>query len=245
MTEAIPHAGAELARDTSTALEPVFERLELLAEHIRATHRPGAWSESDLLEAQSSILEELAADPLQVGLGFVSAPGLVDGLDRYMLWWQQQDGRPSRLRLNFDRSSIDVYDYVEMEWFQFPAGGRTRATYGPYVDYSGSELYIVTASVPLEIDGEFVGIVGVDLLFEEVERRILSVLRRTDREAVVITPDRRVVAANSGHWVQGSRLPELPAVGSVVEGGTVTSSAELPLGNGWVLILTDVPVRGT
>ncbi|GAA3528468.1 hypothetical protein AFL01nite_02300 [Aeromicrobium flavum] len=244
MTAAIPATGDDLARDTSAALEPVFARLELLAERIRATHRPGAWSESDLMEAQSSILEQLTADPMQVGIGFVSAPGLVDGLDRYMLWWQQHDGRTSRLRLNFDRTSIDVYDYVEMEWFEFPAGGRTRATYGPYVDYSGSELYIVTVSVPVTIDGEFVGIVGADVLFEEVERRILAVLRHSAREAVVVTADRRVVAANSGRWVQGSRLPAIPADGSAVEGGTVLSSAELPLGNGWVLILTDVPRNG-
>lgn len=241
MTDAIPSA-EELARATSEVLEPAFARLARVAHDVRTRHRPTDWSETDLVETRDLIFEELALDPMQVGMGYVSVPGIIDGRERYMLWWQQHEGRTSRLRLNFDRSSIDVYDYVEMEWFHFLPGERTRVTYGPYVDYSGAELYIITATVPVEVEGEFIGVVGVDLLFEELEGRLVDVLRRADTEAVVINAERRVIAANSGRWVQGSRLREMPLAGTSVDGGTVLEAAELPLGNGWLLALTDLPI---
>jgi hypothetical protein len=237
-----PGDAADLARAVASVLEPVFDRLDRVVPVIRDSCPPGGagWSESHLGEAQRLMLDLMAPDAAQVGFGFVAAAGVVDGLDRYMLWWQQHEGRTSRLRLNFDRSSIDVYDYVEMEWFQYQAAGPRRVTFGPYVDYSGSELYIVTATVPVEVEGRFVGVVGADLLFEELERRLVDVLRRADTEAVVVNAERRVIAANSARWVLGSRLRDLPEAGAAIDGGTVVEVAEVPLGNQWHLALTDL-----
>jgi hypothetical protein len=197
------------------------------------------WSEAQLSAVQQLIQELIEQDDIFVGMGFVGAPGIIEHQDRYMMWLQRSGGRTARLRLNFDASSIDVYDYLEMDWFQLPAAGRERVAVGPYVDYAGSELYIVTASIPILTDDEFVGIAGADLLFAELERRFVKVLRTARSEAVLVNSERRVVAANSPDWVLGSRLRALPKVGRAVGDTTYAAVAELPSGTGWRLALTE------
>ena len=222
-----------LAADLSAVMEPTFERLERIADVVRAARgAPGRWSEADLAPVQEVITELIAVDDLTVGMGFVAAPLVVAGHERAMLWWQRNDGRTTRLRLNFDRSSIDVYDYVEMEWYQLAAAGRGRVTMGPYVDYSGSELYIVTASVPVVVGDTFVGIAGADVLFSELERRLVAVVRDAPGDVVVVSAERRVIVANSPRWVPGARLPQAPAVGD-----DFAAVEPLPLGGGWTLCL--------
>lgn len=217
-------------------LLPVYERIERVAATVAATPAPpGEWTESDLAPVQERIVASIVEDDALVGMGFVPAPLVIAGQERAMMWWQRNDGRTTRLRLNFDRSSIDVYDYVEMEWFQQPAAGRARVAMGPYVDYSGSELYIVTTAVPVLVDGRFVGVTGADLLFGELERRLVDALRKEPFEAVIVNAERRVIAANSPRWVLGTRLAAAPEVGRA-EGGVVYAAVEplLP-GMGWVL----------
>jgi methyl-accepting chemotaxis protein-like sensor len=228
-----------LAQAASALLEPVYARLTRLAEAVVASRPSGGarWSESHLGPVRDLLLTLLREDAIAVGLGFVAAPGEVDGQDRYMAWWQRKGERTDRLRLNFDPTSIDVYDYLEMEWFQLAEQGRPRVAFGPYVDYSGAELYIVTATVPIVADGHFVGVAGVDLAVAELERRLLGVLRATALDAAVVSAERRVIAANTPRWVVGARLPQMPAPSSPTAPSAYAGVAELPVGTGWVLAL--------
>lgn len=244
MTDVERGSAAFLAAQVAGVLEPVFVRLEQLTRAVLKTRpRGGQWTEGQLYEVQKTVLELLGKDPMHVGMGFVADPGAVEDLERYMLWWQQNGGRTSRLRLNFDRTSIDVYDYAEMEWFTLPRAGYERVTFGPYVDYSGSELYIVTATVSVTAEGTFYGVVGADLLFGELERRLLAVLREAPLDAVLVNAERRVVSANSPRWVHGSRLRDLPRAGADVDGVRYTDAAPLPDGTGWFVGLAEREIR--
>ena len=112
-----------------------------------------------LTEAHFSGLQRLLAELLTReqgvwGMGFVAAPFVVEGRERYMAWWQRHNERVARLRLNFDPTSIDVYDYLQMDWYQLAQRGQARVAYGPYVDYSGSDMYTITATVPVVADGD-------------------------------------------------------------------------------------------
>jgi hypothetical protein len=239
-----PRAASDLAHDLAAVLDPVYARLGRIARAVLASRPAGGsgWSESHLLAVRKLVQALIVEDDLFVGMGFVAAPALVDGQDRYMMWLQRNEGRTSRLRLNFDASSIDVYDYLEMDWFRLAAQGREHVAMGPYVDYAGSELYVITATIPVVAGEQFLGIAGADLLFAEVERRLVGVLRTTATDAVVVSSERRVVAANSARWVLGSRLPALPEAGEAAgdvtgeEAGPVYGEVvELPLGTGWRL----------
>jgi hypothetical protein len=235
MSDTAP-AAADLAAGVGAVLRPVYDRLAAIAAAVAASRAAArdAWTESQMGDIQRTVLALIEEDDVHVGMGFVGAPGVVDGLERSMLWWQRTEGRVSRLRLNFDQTSIDVYDYVEMDWFRLPSEGRERVTMGPYVDYAGSELYILTTSVPVVVDGEFLGIAGSDLLFGEVERRLIDVLRTSPAEAVIVNAERRVVAVNSARWVVGGRVPALPEVGDGAEWAEVGEVAECP---GWRVAL--------
>lgn len=232
---------ATLADQASGVLEPVFGHLREVADAVVHSRPPGGagWSESHLGGVQRDLERLLAEDDLVVGLGFVAAPGEVDDQDRYMAWWQRHADRIARLRLNFDPTSIDVYDYLQMEWFQLAEQGRQRVSYGPYVDYSGSELYIVTATVPVHADGHFVGVAGADLTVGELERRLVSVLRATSMDAVIVSAERRVIAANTPRWVVGARLPAIPEAGGDAGATAYADVAALPVGTGWVLALAE------
>ncbi|WP_299558082.1 hypothetical protein [uncultured Mycolicibacterium sp.] len=229
---------ARLAQGATDALEPLYRVLESNAEEIRRARPP----RSGLTEAHFSAMQprfvELVEEhsALVWGMGFLAAPGVVEGRERYLAWWQRNSGgRVARLRLNFDPTSVDVYDYLQMDFFRLAAAGRARVAFGPYVDYSGSDMYTITATVPVVADGTFLGVAGADLVVGEVERRLLAVLRGTDEETLIVNAERRVLAANTPRWFVGSRLPEMPAVGDESGSGEFREVAELALGTGWVV----------
>ncbi len=170
-------------------------------------------------------------------MGFVAAPFVVDGRERYMAWWQRINDRATRLRLNFDPTSIDVYDYLQMDWYQLAQRGQARVAYGPYVDYSGSDMYTLTVAVPIVVDGTFLGLAGADLVVGEVERRLLEALRQTTADAVVVNTERRVIAANTPRWIVGSRLAAMPSAGPASDPIAFREVAEMPLGTGWTLAI--------
>jgi len=226
----------DLADQASAVVEPVFTRLGRVVEEVlRCRPSRGAWSESHLTGVQALLIELLGEDSVTAGMGFVAAPGVIDGQDRYMNWWQRRGDRIARLRLNFDPASIDVYDYLQMEWFQLARAGRDRVAFGPYVDYSGSELYTITATVPIRDGGEFLGVAGVDFVVSELERRLIRVLQAAGSDAVLVSAERRVIAANTPRWVVGSRLPALP----VARAAGFREVAELAVGTGWVLAVAE------
>ncbi|AKS31432.1 cache domain-containing protein [Mycolicibacterium goodii] len=228
-----------LAREASDALEPLYRLLESIAEEVLRSRPPRA----PLTEAHFGGLQRRLADVLHGrhdvwGMGFIAAPFVVEGKERYLAWWQRRaDDRVARLRLNFDPTSVDVYDYLQMDFYQLAQRGQARVAYGPYVDYSGSDMYTITATVPVVADGTFLGIAGADLVVGEVERSLLAVLRQTGRDAVVVNTERRVLAANTPRWFVGSRLAEMPRTASGKDAGEFGEVAEMPLGTGWVVAI--------
>jgi hypothetical protein len=224
----------ELCSAVTALAEPVYRTLEEIAARVVevAAAAPGGRLSEPLLQPVTDLVVPVVeTEPVVAGMGYVADVGAVDDQERYMLWWQRSPaGRVARLRLNFDPSSVDVYDYLEMEWFRVARSGRRRVVYGPYVDYSGSELYIVTMTVPVTVDGVFVGIAGADLVLAELDRRMVSLIRAARHEVVLVTAERRVIAANTPRWFVGDRLAELPAPGA-----DFAAVEEVPGGTGWLV----------
>ncbi len=234
----------QLAGAASRTLDPIYQHLTRIAEEVLRVRPPRA----ALSEPHFGGLQRMVADLLETereawGMGFIAAPSVVDGRERYLAWWQRQNDRVTRLRLNFDPTSVDVYDYLQMDWYQLAQRGQARVAYGPYVDYSGSDMYTITATIPVVAGGTFLGVAGADLVVGEVERRLFEVLRQTTEDAVVVSTERRVIAANTPRWLVGSRLPAMPTVGPATEPSAFREVAEMPLGTGWVLAVA-APVSG-
>ncbi len=225
-----------LAERASQALDPIYQRLGRIADEvIRVRPERSSLTEAHLKPLQHLLVDFIGEESAVWGMGFIAAPSMVEGRERYLLWFQRHGERVARLRLNFDPASVDVYDYLQMDWYQLALRGQARVAYGPYVDYSGSDMYTITATIPVLADGVFLGIAGADLVVAEVEHRLLAALRQTPEDAVVVSTERRVITANTSRWMVGARLPDLPTAGPSEDPTAFREVVEMPLGTGWVL----------
>jgi hypothetical protein len=221
----IPSAGApaEAQRDAERVavevrglLAPLHEALGHLRDEIertyRAVHAAGrSMQEEDLVDLPAFFAVHALLKDLVVGAGYAAAPGAVGGQERYLLWWQRRGDTLARLRLNLEPTSVDVYDFLEMDWFRGARATRRPYMYGPYLDYSGSGLYVFTGVVPVWGE-DFIGVAGADLPVRETERHLTRLLRSLDHDAIVVTGERRVIASNTHRWVVGAKTRSLPEV---------------------------------
>jgi DNA-binding FadR family transcriptional regulator len=229
--------GQALAR-VRASLEDVFGHVSQVAGALAAEQRScrlaGEQLTAERLGRLRDVMQrQLAELPSAAGVGVVAAPGLVAGHERHLEWWQRgAGGGYTRLRLNLDRASVDLYDYLDMDWFTVPRTLRRRCVYGPYIDFTCADRYVLTMTMPV-LDGEesFLGVAGADVAMSHFEPGLLAILRSAPPETVLVTGERRVLAANTPRWIAGARLGRLPAAGD----GTFSAAAQVGADSGWVL----------
>jgi len=127
-------------------------------------------SSADLLaESQPHAFEILAA-PHTVGAGFVVTPGILTDEHFLLAWWQGDD----KERIPESIALVQSTDYSRQEWFRTPQ--RTHASHvtGPYIDYVCTDEFMLTITVPVEQDGQMLGVMGADILAETIERVLLE-----------------------------------------------------------------------
>ena len=242
-------------------LEGVFGPVTAIGDGFVAQRRDclaaGAALTPDKLSGMREIIwHQLSLLPAADGAGIVAAPGVIAGKDRHLEWWQRTahgDGGSdafARIRLNLDPESIDLYDYLDMDWFTIPRREGRRYVYGPYIDFSGADRYVVTMTVPVAGasspghgaagEREFLGVAGADIRMSHLEPELLAILRSVPAPAVLVTAERRVVAANTSHWISGTRLPRRPAAGD----GDFAAVTEIGADSGWLLAAASAPAGG-
>ena len=232
------------------ALEDMFGAVAGIGAAFAAQRRgclaAGAVLTPDRLSGLREVIwSQLGLLPGADGAGVVAAPGVIAGKQRHLEWWQRtlaadggQDGF-ARIRLNLDPESVDLYDYLDMDWFTVPRELGRRYVYGPRIDFSGADRYVLTLTIPVFAGGgrqstgerEFLGIAGTDIRMSHLEPELLAMLRPVPVPAVLVTSERRVVAANLPRWIPGTRLGQLPAPGD----GTFAAVIEIGADSGWLL----------
>ena len=229
-----PAAPQRLAQDVAAHIEPIYAPIDALGEKVITCRRArGRLREEDLSRVAAMVRARLSNQRMYAGFGYVAEPGIVDSADsHFMLWWQVRGTGAIRLRLNLDPAAPDHYDYQAMPWFSTARTERRRVAHGPYVDYSGSELFTLTVTAPVLDGDDFLGITGADLNFLELERQLLGVLRRAGTDACVVNDEGRVIATNTARWVVSSRIRgELAAGVDGIEGVAPVSG-----GYGWFVV---------
>ncbi|MEZ5091440.1 hypothetical protein [Nocardioides sp.] len=229
---------AAVAADVGAVVDPLFAALEELATRVvacRTGARHGHCTERDLVGLEDAIMTGLDEHPAMAGLGYVAAPGSVGEQQRYLLWWYRAGQERARLKLNFDPASVDVYDYLDMEWYRAAERGGPRNAFGPYVDYSGAGQYVITASVPVVDGASFLGVAGADLAMALLEPLLTRTLLSGGAEMVLVNDEPRVIAANTPRWVPAAKL-RAPQPGR----DGFTEVVAVPGGPGWVLASTGV-----
>ncbi len=194
-------------------------------------------SRRDIACMQPRVAAELhKGGGLLSGAGVVFAPGVLMDARLWIDWWVIDDaGAVSAATFDFDERSLNFYDYTSAEWYLGPRNGENRCLVGPYVDLNGINDYIVTATTPVHVAGQFVGIAGADLRVDEIERRLYAATRDFGGELVVVNGSQRIVASTSAHHVAGSLLRSGRAAAPTT---TVIDRHSLP-GISWSVVVLD------
>ncbi|GLW97362.1 cache domain-containing protein [Microtetraspora sp. NBRC 16547] len=196
-----------LARVRDTA-EEVFTALgdvrAATAGRARAVRRNGRGLASDDLAALRPLLfGHLGA--IIAGIGFIAAPGLLADAPWYLEWWQENPtGTPVQLLRDLDPSSSAFYDYTHWDWYTGPESGVERTICGPYVDYLCTDEYSLTLSVPVTLDGVFLGVAAADVFVRRFQAAVVPALRDVPVPALLVNTQGRVVASNTARWIAGS-----------------------------------------
>ena len=196
----------ELLRSQLAPLEALSARIVALSEGCGDGTSAPVLSSRLLDTLVVAVRQTLRSSELAIGHGFIAAPGIVDGLERYMLWLQRRGNSIDRLRLNFDTSDLDAYDYIRMDWYTVAAARRLPTITGPYLDYSGADRLVLTLTMPTVVHNHLVGVVGTDLPASVTEELIASQLCGIKPDAVLVNRDRSVIATNSPRWMPCERL---------------------------------------
>jgi len=198
------------------AVESVFSALAVLEDAARARlsaagRRGWSLGTGDLATLRPTIQTLLREQGERFnGTGVVMAPDALADAAFHLEWWQRSGEQgPRPLRLNLDPRSESFYDYTLKPWFVIPRDEGHGTVMGPYVDLHCAGLYILTFTRPLTVDGEFVGVVGADVPVAAFEQIVVPSLKHLGGEAVVITDEGRVLAANTPTWAVGEIAREL------------------------------------
>lgn len=224
-----------IAHSVADTIDGLFATLDgwqvLLHGHLEADAAPTAATLDELV--RSHAVPALADDGLITGIGFVAAPGLLSDAHWHLAWWLGGVGGIRRLTMVDDPSSDQFRDYTTLEWWRLPARTGARHLTGPYVDYVCTVDYTVTITTPVVVGGRLLGVVGMDVLVDRLERELLPLLRTSRAPMAVVNASGRIVTSTDSRREPGSMLrwegledalaplrePVPPAVRSRLPGG--------------------------
>ena len=217
-TSTLTDAAGRCAMSVTAYFAALFGALETIGERVSeiSEGRPPVTA-----AALTEVVEPIAASVLEehpvVGAGFVVHPGWLADRDLYLAWWQG-DAQP--LAERGVPIGHHVFDYTRHEWFETPRATGVRHVTGPYVDYVCTDEYVLTATVPVHVDGRMAGVAGADTRLETFEQLMREPLRDGGDVVLVNSHDRCVVATDpllrSGQKIKpaayrtAQQLPGLP-----------------------------------
>jgi hypothetical protein len=205
-----------VARQAATVIGAVLERVfrtvtavrdSVLAGHLAARERGEPLRGRDVVGMREPFVELLGREhEIAVGLGVIVSPRLLADRPLCLEWWQCEPDRdePTRLEVDLNPGSVSFYDYAAAEWFVVPRRTGCRHVVGPYVDVHGTGRYLLTLTVPVVADGEFLGVAGADVPVARFETLVLQELGDLAVDVVVVNQEDRVVLSTSGRWLTGS-----------------------------------------
>lgn len=218
-------AGAALATASSELTAwffALYDDLSALATHAetgiaRSRSKRVTIGPRDLKAVEPAAAAFLAKHPTPEAAGVIIRPGIV-GSEGDIEWWKRTDGgSQTRVVFTLTPQTAGYYDFETLDWFRnVIETGRPTLT-GPYLDYAGMDQYILTLTVPFRLDGSIVGAAGCDIDLRSLEAAIMTIMRRLDVDAALVSQHGRIVLGNSGRFLVGNRVGDLPANGVRVD----------------------------
>ncbi|MPZ79172.1 MAG: hypothetical protein GEV28_01735 [Actinophytocola sp.] len=193
-------------RDTFTGIDTL--RSLAVDVHRRAVAEGRAPTTTDLETIRPTVLEHLSAHDRLAGTGVIAAPGTLADQPRWLEWWRrsQSDGVPRPLAVDLDPGNVGSYEYPLAPWFDVPYRTGRRVVVGPYVDYAGTDEYILTFAAPITSDAGFFGVAAADIRANDFERAMLPMLNTEGPATLLVNSTGRVIASNTPATIVGSMV---------------------------------------
>ncbi|MGP4029860.1 cache domain-containing protein [Actinomadura sp. 3N407] len=208
--EAITYTG-DTASSVEALVRDTFDGIDTLRSltvdvHRRAVTEGRAPTTSDMASIRPTVLEHLSSRRLCAGTGVIAAPGTLADQPRWLEWWRRPPaaGDLFPLAVDLDPDNIGSYEYPLAPWFDVPYRTGHRVVVGPYVDYAGTDEYILTFSAPITSDAGFFGVAAADIRATDFERAILPILNTEGPATLLINSTGRVLASNTPATIVGS-----------------------------------------
>lgn len=237
MAEAQELASTTASSYANSVLDEVFAGIRVLAEQAAALHAH-ALAESrkpttaELATIRTTVLEHLHRDhPKLAGTGVIAAPDTLADEPRWLEWWRTpgDSDQPQALVPDLDPGHVDGYVYTSAPWFEKPRATGRRVVVGPYVDYAGTDEYILTFADPIQVGERFVGVAAADIRTTDLEQRLLPLLSVAGTQLLLVNAYGRVIASNTPAAIVGSLVhPEHTSGDQVAIGTAWTDCTGLP-----------------
>ncbi len=209
--------GAQLV---SSLFDGVFGQLAQWRETFAAGPSETTPAKLDELAAALVLPSLTADDAVLIGAGFIAAPDYVRGRDVHFAWWLgplqdnpllgTTDG-PTKLDLSTRGYADYLRDFRSLEWYSIPETTHQTHITGPYVDHLCTCDYIVTLTMPTEIDGTMIGVVGADIYVKRLERELLPTLLAVEQPVTLVNEQGRVMVSTDPTLAVGTLLPGHPS----------------------------------
>jgi hypothetical protein len=211
-----PYAGVA-ATKVEALLRDTFDGIETLRSlatdvHRRALAQDRAPTSADLSTIRPTVLAHLSAHDRLAGTGVIAAPGVLGDQPRWLEWWRRPPGGlssaadPLPLTVDLDTGNIGSYDYPLAPWFDVPCRTGHRVVVGPYVDYAGTDEYILTFATPISSEAGFFGVAAADIRANDLERAMLPTLNSEGPATALVNATGRVLASNTPAMIVGSMI---------------------------------------
>lgn len=168
---------------------------------------PGALvTKQDLAGLKALASDFLQRHPYAVGSGATFSSARISEGQGVLEWWTPGPHEAEKLMFDLDPDGERFYDYEHLPFFSDAERTGEVTLWGPYVDYLGSDEYILTHTAPFQIHGKFAGVAGYDVTVRALEDIFLPALRSIPGDAALLNASHRVIIGNSGAYLVGERI---------------------------------------
>lgn len=209
--ETVEEALERTAAVLSSRISRVFVDLEKIAGAVSAAAAAvsGVPRRSEFLFLKQELANfiKLHSDII-VGAGIAYAPGSLREATHWLEWWRKQrTGEPRFVTHDLNPDSLNYYDYTTRDWFTIPSASGQPVAVGPYVDFGGINVNIITLCVPAPT-AQGIQILGCDLTLANLEGIFLRALQLREPVVVLLGPNGRVIASNNARIATGTLFLE-------------------------------------
>lgn len=149
----------------------------------------------------------LAKHPIVDGCGLIFAHSALGTKNGRLEWWVREDeSRFARYSFGVAPGADRYYDYEKHEWFIRAFQEGQSSAVGPFIDYLGVEVYIMTLTMPAQLGKHRIGAVGADIQLADLERQLLPTLLACNTETALLGGSGNVLLTNTPQLLPGETL---------------------------------------